>query len=50
MTKAFREAQMKEKLQRYPKVPRMGGGAVSTRLCAGASCVSRSPQVTGRGL
>lgn len=24
MTKAFREAQMKEKLQRYPKVP-LGG-------------------------
>lgn len=49
VTKAFREAQMKEKLQRYPKVPR-AGGAVSTRLCAGASCGSHSPQVTGHGL
>lgn len=52
VTKAFREAQMKEKLQRYPKVPRGRGGGwcgLRTALCWGL-CGSHSPQATGHGL
>ena len=45
MTKAFRDAQMKEKLQRYPKVPWPGaGGGLHMALHWGL------PQATGRGL
>ena len=35
---------MKEKLQRYPKVPRMGGCGLHTALCWG---LLRFPQPTG---
>lgn len=36
---------MKEKLQRYPKVPRMGGCHLHTALCWG---LLRFPQPTGQ--